>query len=476
MCCSDSKFVAIAAPRGHAKSTALTLAYTLASILFRQSKFIVIISDTESQASMFLNNIKKELTDNEDIKLLFGVSSLSKDSETDCIIEFEDGYQARMVAKGSEQKLRGLNWSSGAGSGNRKLLRPDLIIGDDMENDEIVMNDQRREKFRRWFTGAVVPALDKSGKLRLIGTILHLDSLLANYMPQRWHKDVIQDELRVKSAPNAVWLAANYRAHPGMQDFSHVLWPAFKPAPWLKAEQQSYIKQGLSDVYSQEYLNEPIDDTNALFKKSDFKALTPADLDKHVHFYCAMDLATTKDNVKRDYSVFTVGGVTEDNQLQIRYVFRDRIDTLEICERILQIQRIFQPLGFIIEKGMLTNSILPFMKVKMAEENVWPIFHPVAKQMDKIQHTFSIRARMRSGMVKFDKEAEWYPPLEQECIQFPRMGKDDQVDTLSLLGTALDKLITAPTKEEIMQDEYRQELEESQTGFVQDGRSEVTGY
>src|SRR5690242_8866720 len=61
MCCSDHKFVAIAAPRGHAKSTAITLSYTLANVLFRQRRFILLVSDTEAQSTFFLNSLKREI-------------------------------------------------------------------------------------------------------------------------------------------------------------------------------------------------------------------------------------------------------------------------------------------------------------------------------------------------------------------------------------------------------------------------------
>ena len=57
LCTSDSKFVAIGAPRGHAKSTSITLSYLLATILFRERRFVLIVSDTEAQASMFLGQI-----------------------------------------------------------------------------------------------------------------------------------------------------------------------------------------------------------------------------------------------------------------------------------------------------------------------------------------------------------------------------------------------------------------------------------
>ena len=59
--CSDHKQVAIAAPRGHAKSTAGTHAYTLAATLFRESDYVLVVSDTVSQAVQFLGDIKKEL-------------------------------------------------------------------------------------------------------------------------------------------------------------------------------------------------------------------------------------------------------------------------------------------------------------------------------------------------------------------------------------------------------------------------------
>ena len=60
LCASKDPLVAIAAPRGHGKSTAITHAYTLSEMLFRHKRFGVIVSDTETQAVNFLNDIKTE--------------------------------------------------------------------------------------------------------------------------------------------------------------------------------------------------------------------------------------------------------------------------------------------------------------------------------------------------------------------------------------------------------------------------------
>ena len=72
LCCSDDLWVAIAAPRSHAKSTSVTLRYLLAEALFRKSQFILIVSNTEGQAAQFLGDIKVELTENEELINLFG--------------------------------------------------------------------------------------------------------------------------------------------------------------------------------------------------------------------------------------------------------------------------------------------------------------------------------------------------------------------------------------------------------------------
>lgn len=96
--CRPDKYVAIAAPRGHAKSTAITHACTLACVLFRVKQHVLIVSDTESQSSAFLGDIKRELMENEELISLFGVKKFLKDSETEAIVELDDGYQFRILA------------------------------------------------------------------------------------------------------------------------------------------------------------------------------------------------------------------------------------------------------------------------------------------------------------------------------------------------------------------------------------------
>lgn len=468
MCTSGHKYVAIAAPRGHAKSTAITFSYGLGCLLFRERKFIIIISDTYDQACLFLGNYKREIAENDELRKLFGIKQFIKETESDIIVEFEDGYRCRVMAKGAEQKMRGLNWDG---------TRPDLIIGDDLENDEIVMNVDRREKFKRWFIGAVTPSLSSKGVIRIVGTILHQDSLLENYMPKVWEKGrghIITPLKIISNYSRSFWWAAKYRAHPAIGDYSVMLWPEYKTAQVLRREYETQKSLGLGDVYAQEQLNEPIDESVSLFRKSDFQPRRDEAKEATLNYYIGFDLATGIKNIQRDRTVFVVAGIDENSKLHIVNCIAERMDTKEAVETILELQKSYNPVAFITEKGMLYNSIYPFLNVKMHEVGVYPNLVTFPAISDKVTRSASIRGRMRAGGVLFDKDADWFDALQNECLQFPRSEHDDRVDALSWVGFGLNKLIEAPTKEE--QEEIAYEEEKIESGFYLDGRCETTGY
>ena len=463
-CTSNQSKVAIAAPRRHAKSTAVTLAYALAAVCFRQRSYVLIMSDTITQATQFLGEIKKELADNERLRLLFKIKEFEKDTEDDVIVTMLDGVQFRLSAKGSEQKMRGLKWNG---------KRPDLIIGDDLENDEIVLNPERRQKFKRWFYGAVVPCLAVGGLIRIVGTILHEDSLLNNLMPSPWDKDTVVTPLKVYSTrKRASWWAIKYRAH--TDDFSSILWANRYTKEWFINEKIDFVDRGLADVYSQEYLNEPIDETVAYFKKADFVSTRKGDEDNKLHYYIAADLAISKEQTA-DYSVFVVGGMDENRTITIVNVIRERLDGREIVDTILSLQKAYEPELFGIEEMQVSKSIGPFLREEMIKTGVYPNLMVLKHGgKDKIARARSIQGRMRAHAVKFDKSSEWYPAFEDELCKFPRGRNDDQVDAFAYIGMMLDSLVEAPTQQAIEEEEYYNELQSS--GYTNAGRSRITGY
>lgn len=462
MCCSAEQFVSIAAPRGHAKSTAITHAYTLANVCFREATFVLLVSDTEGQAILFLSDIKRELMENEALKSLFGIKRFIKDTETDIIVEFIDGIQFRIVAKGSEQKVRGLKWR------NR---RPDLIVGDDLENDEIVMNEERRAKFDRWVNNALLPSLSDSGRARIVGTILHLDSFLESTMPPFEDGDHTHtDGLRWWSdRKDRVWHSIRYQGH--NEDFSMLLWPEKFSEARYRQIRQRYVERGQPEGYAQEYLNYPIDESTAYFQKKDFREWR--DRDEYLEYYIGGDLAISEKD-QRAYTVFVVAGLNRDNRLVVVDVERFRGDSLMIVDTLFNLCSRYSPEIVFLEEENIAKSIGPFIDQEMHRRGFFINIETQNPTKDKMQRARGLQARMKAGAVFFDMEADWYSGLFNEMITFPRGKYMDQVDALSWIGLGLNQLSPTYSAEDIAAWEWDEEF--GDTEIYIDGRSSITGY
>lgn len=459
--CDPHPWVAIAAPRGHAKSTAITHSYTLASVLFRKARYVIIISDTEEQAIQFLGDIKLELIENEDLINLFGVKRIIKDTEKVIIVQFDDGSHFRIDAKGSEQKIRGRKWRG---------MRPDLIIGDDLENDEIVLNEERRDKFRRWFYNALLPAGGDDCKIRIVGTILHMDSLLERLMPPWGGENTETDGIRFweEGEGDFPWLSYRYQAH--NPDFSLMLWPDKFSRKRLERIKAGYVQQGFPEGYSQEYLNYPIDEENAYFKKEDF--LPIEDAEENLEYYIGCDLAISEKD-RAAYTVMIVAGINSKGKLKVVDLSRFRGDSLEIVDELFRLQQRYEPELFVIEKENISRSIGPFLNQEMHKRQIYLKIDDPTPSQDKMKRAQSIRARMRAGQIQFNTDAHWYHTLFTEMTQFPRGQYKDQVDALAHIGLALDKMVEAPTFEEL-EEEYWDE--EESIYLMDQGIDQITGY
>lgn len=443
LCCLPDRYVAIAAPRGFAKSTTVTHAYLLAKLLFRESRYALIVSDTESQAAQFLGELRNDFSANEEVIKTFGVKKLLRDSETDAIARFDDGAECRIMAKGSEQKVRGLKW---------KGMRPDLIIGDDLENDEIVMNPDRREKFRNWVFKALMPAGSDKAMYRFVGTVLHFDSMLERLLNDK------------------NWTSKRFHAHASYDDFSNLLWPERWTEERLRAIRSQYEAQGMPEGYSQEYLNVPMAEATSYFRKGDFLPMTDEDRRKRKYFYAVGDLAISKSE-RADSSVFGVVGLDEDGIVHVVETWKGKFDGVEITNLMFEIQKLYSPQLFGIEEEKIKKALGPFWNREMISRGVFLNFPdpPLVPSKDKRQRARSIQARMRAGGVRFDTEADWFPALQEEMLRFDRGAHDDYVDMMAWVGLLLDRLSDAPTDAEVEEENYTMQIEYQ-------GRSALCGY
>jgi predicted phage terminase large subunit-like protein len=461
LCCADHPKVAIAAPRSCAKSTAITFAYVIAMVAFRQAGHIMVVSANEEIASLFVKDIGNEFNENQTLAKAVGFRRLQKESETEIVGLFDDGSKFRVIAKGAGQRMRGIKWE-------RK--RPDLVVVDDLEDDESVLNKARRDKLKRWFYGAVLPILKDGGKIRMVGTIVHQDSLLEGLMPPEKSPDTVHTPLCTYSTKkNPPWLAKKYRAH--NHDLTELLWPEQLNKQKLLRIREDFAERGLLDVYAQEYLNNPIDYSTAYFMDDDFVEVPKGISGRPKTYYAGIDFAISQSE-RADYTAAVVVSVDPAGQMEVEHVRRGRWDALEIFEQMFDIQRHYDISLWVAESGSIQKSLGPFLFEEMRRRQIFMPIEVVTATKDKESRARSIQARMRAKGVWFDKEKDWYPDFYEELRRFPKGTNDDCLDAFAHIGAKLANMIEASSAEQIEEEEYEDDMDE----FLDDGRSQVTGY
>jgi predicted phage terminase large subunit-like protein len=281
-------------------------------------------------------------------------------------------------------------------------------------------------------------------------------------------------ELKIWSEdPEAIWKSVKYKAHNSVDVYDDILWPEKFPKARLARLRQMYADQGDLEGYSKEYLNNPIDDTEAYFKEEDFIPIS--DNEEPLDYYVGIDLAISEKD-RRAYTAMGVAGINSSGKLKVVDMLRYRSpDAYEHINNMFILNTKWSNPLITIEEENIARSIGPVIDKEQRERGVFMNFNKVVVTQDKIKRARSLQARMRAGAIEFNTEASWYPALYEEMKQFPKGRYSDQVDALAHICLALDKMVDGPTREELLEEEYQDEMNHT-LRFEYSGRSAWTGY
>lgn len=217
----------VVAFRGSGKSTIITAAYPIWSILGKQGKkFVVIFCQTQTQAKQHMMNLRRELEDNDLLKKDLGPFRENNDEWGAQSIVFSN-TDARITVASVEQSIRGIRHYEN---------RPDLIICDDVEDIGSTKTRESRKKTYQWLKSEIIPAGDRNTRLVVVGNLLHEDSLL----------------MRLKDENEKGLIDGNFLFYPLINERGECLWPGKYPNPdYVKAEKR---KVGNEITWQQEYL------------------------------------------------------------------------------------------------------------------------------------------------------------------------------------------------------------------------------
>ncbi|GEM_PF-451997 len=384
--------IALAGPRGFAKSAYSSLIYPLYCLVFGHEEYIVLVSNTAGQAEDLLGHIKRELKDNVRLRMDFP-----------CVCEPENAKPAptrwrvdeavtrsgaKILALPAEGKVRGRRHGR---------HRPGLIILDDMEHNEQSDSPARCAKLREWLLTEVIPALSPKGNVVVLGTVLARESLMAQLLK-----------------PDSGWTARRYQA---IRPDGTALWEAVWSLPRLEACR----KLMGTPFFLREMQCDPLDPESQIFK-SDWRreySVLPPDL----RVFMGVDPAACQSSHSDLFSCVLIGVDAPTWNIYVLEAYLGRLPSLTLqAQKIQELYARYMPYRI----GVEAVAYQTMLGQELINRTDLPI-KLITPTKDKITRAMELAVPFENGKV-------WLKPgmqdLWDQLIRFPKGGHDDALDAL----------------------------------------------
>lgn len=451
---SRGQRIAVAAPRGHAKSTIVSLAYVLYAALCRHEKYVMLVSATKEQAGQLLKHIKDELETNQKLRCDFpeacpGTGPGGKPTPwRGTKISLQNG--ALLQAKGIGQKVRGFR---------HQQYRPSMIIVDDLETLDQVRSEEQRLTTREWFDKELLKVGDSRTNVIVVGTILHYDSLLAGLLKTtqaRWikskYKALITEPERTDlwerwsaiysgleewgGASGTKTAKAFYEDHRReMDEGAEVLWPEQDP---LEALMEMRLTEGRAS-FDSEKQNEPLDSEHCLFNAESFvywddehgnEENLLKTLGSKAKFYGAWDPSLGTNPQRGDYSAVVITAYVE--RTKTSYVLAAdlaRRTPAQAIGRIIEYARMYRFSHFAVEENGFQIELKKNLQKAASDAKVRLPLTGVTNTGNKQGRIELMEPRVTQGKVRFCRN---HKMLLEQLRQFPLAAHDDGPDALQM--------------------------------------------
>lgn len=451
--------LAVAAPRGHAKTTVVSLAYVLWCVLYGHERFVLLVSATKEQAETLLKGIKDELQTNplliQDFPELCypaGTKSAPKPWRRHQIMLRN---QVEIRAVGADQAIRGVK---------NGPHRPSLIVADDLEEQEQTRSADQRLKRKDWFERTLLKIGTTRTNFIVVGTILHYASLLAELTdPRKTHSQA------------GGWRGSRYKA---VESFSNnpKLWDmwesiyngnemfegesgekaaaAFRLANkkamlagtkvlWSKRENYTQLMKMRADEgrysFQAEKQNEPVDPEQCVFAEheikfwdddyADIEALI-ASIGSDVRYFGACDPSLGHSGRQGDYTAIVT--IIQNYKTQRMYVIgadlRRRTPNQTI-EAIVQLARHRKFYAFAVEANQFQVLLADELQNRARAAGVQLSVKKIKNTMNKGVRIQGLQPLVDQGMIQFSRK---HQTLLDQMREFPMGAYDDGPDALEM--------------------------------------------
>lgn len=366
-------------PRGHAKSTHFDVFMPL-WLMFQEKRlinFMVVVGKSEDSATRLLGDIQAELEYNARIIADFGKqhgSALWQEGE------FKAANGVKFLACGRGQSPRGLR---------DREARPDYIVIDDLDDDELCRNEKRVHDLTDWVKEALFGALDVGrGRFIMVGNLISKTSVLYNL-----------------SRTNGVHLSK-------IQAIDRNGEPIWKEK-WTKEEAQEYKQFVGYRAWEKEMMHNPIVD-GTIFRAEWIRYKRLPKLPKYEMLVCYTD-PSFKSTTSNDYKACRLWGKI-GRELHLIDCFVRQATVSEMVRWLYDLyERTHQTaaITFYMEANFMQDIILDEFTT---EGNIrgyqLPIMPDKRKKPDKVQRIEAVSPLWERGFVWYNEALKDNPDMQ----------------------------------------------------------------
>ena len=319
--------------------------------------------------------------------------------------------------------------------------RADLIVIDDpvkgrAEADSALIRQRTREEF----DDTVRTRLKAGGRIVLIQTRWHEDDLAGSLLPA----DYDGRSGPVLCRDGEVWEVVSIPAQAEREDdplgraVGDYLWPEY----WREDHWRQFRLN--PRTWNALYQQRPRPVEGSYFERGWFRRFQEHELPKTLRYYGSSDYAVTEGG--GDFTRLTVWGVDAEFNLWRVASWGGQTSSDQWIERQCDLIADFRRRGGIRrwfgEAGVIQRAVEPMLRAKMRARSVSCPLEWLSSGQDKATRARAAQSLVREGriFVRDDGDGDCFI---DECVAFPMGRYDDEVDCLSLIGRAIDRL-TAP--------------------------------
>ena len=421
------------APRGEGKSTLLVQLHALWRLLHRYSRYIALVMDAKEQGEMMLEAIKAELEANprlgQDYPEATGKGKLWNAAK------IVSRNEVMIEVFGAGKRIRGRRFGA---------FRPDLVLIDDLENDELVRSPEQRNKREQWLRKVVgnLGPPDGSMSQLYVGTLLHTDSVLARTLINplwkahagvwpsihRWPDrmdlwDRWQEALINEGEPAA---EAFYRQHrEAMEAGAVVSWPevrGLKVLMTLRTEDEA--------AFETEHQHNPASNEGRPFAGDAIKFYVHLAASRWAHFG-AHDPSMGKHASRGDPSASLVGALDRDSRrlYLVEAIVARRVPDKQIAD-VIRLQSEFKCLLWGVDAVQFQEFFRTQLVAESARLGVPVPARGIVTSTDKAMRIESLQPHVANGLILFNRN---HRTLLQQLRDWPEAQHDDGPDALEML-------------------------------------------